>query len=238
MRRLGIVILLAATVAVFGWIMVASGLNDDNRTWVSAYKLITHLGLATALFAYLFWTWLKAYQPNPVVPNKRMYMIGWWIAGLLMVQILFGGLMAGMRAGLIHPHWPMFVQGSKLLDALSVFQSEGSGLINYEASLGVKAIVQVAHRLTAYVLSGFIIWYFVLCRSFNSREIVVGKLLLISLLVIQFILGILTIVYAIGRVPIGFGALHQCVALLLFISLLYLIYQFKQGYQQPQETDL
>ena len=37
LKRLSIVIALAALAGTFGWIMVASGLNEDNRTWVSAY---------------------------------------------------------------------------------------------------------------------------------------------------------------------------------------------------------
>ena len=64
LKRLGITVGLAAVVATFGWIMVASGLNTDNRTWVSAYKLVGHLSLATILFAYLTWTWFLARQPK------------------------------------------------------------------------------------------------------------------------------------------------------------------------------
>ena len=44
MKNLGIVVLLAALAASFGWIMVNSGLKD--RPWVNAYKLAVHLGIA------------------------------------------------------------------------------------------------------------------------------------------------------------------------------------------------
>ena len=43
MQRLGITVLLAAIVASFGWIMVASGLID--RPWVIAYKLTSRLSI-------------------------------------------------------------------------------------------------------------------------------------------------------------------------------------------------
>ena len=56
-KRLGVVIALAALEALMGWIMVKSGLNEDTRTWVSAYKLVAHLSIATILLGYLFWTW-------------------------------------------------------------------------------------------------------------------------------------------------------------------------------------
>ena len=38
-KRLALVILLAAAQATMGWIMVKR-INDDTRTWVSAYKLV------------------------------------------------------------------------------------------------------------------------------------------------------------------------------------------------------
>ena len=50
-KRLVIVFLLAALVASFGWIMVASGLI--HRPWVNAYKLTMHLSLAL-VFIQLF----------------------------------------------------------------------------------------------------------------------------------------------------------------------------------------
>ena len=224
--RLGIVILLAAAVAVFGWIMVKSGLNSDKRTWVSAYKLITHLGLAAALFCYLFWTWLKSSQIALDEGNKKLHKIGWGVAGLLMIQILFGGLMAGMRAGLIHAYWPFFVNGDRLLLALSD-SSEVDSFIDYEASLRVKAIVQVLHRFTAYFLTAVVVWFAMKLKGSGNRKIRVGVGLLITLLITQFSLGILTIVNAVGSIPIGYGALHQCVSLLLFASLLYIIYHLK-----------
>ena len=52
-KRLGITVGIAAIVAVFGWIMVASGLV--NRPWVNAYKLTWHLSLALILYGYLFY---------------------------------------------------------------------------------------------------------------------------------------------------------------------------------------
>ncbi len=64
-KRLLIVILLASLSAIFGWLMVASGLNNDKRTWVNAYNLLTHLILATSLFSYLILTFYHhAFQKN------------------------------------------------------------------------------------------------------------------------------------------------------------------------------
>jgi len=89
LKRLGVVILLASAAATFGWIMVASGLNEDNRTWVSAYKLMTHLGIATVLFGYLFWTWLRTHQVNNFVAGEsKLKRFAWFTTVVLGIQIL------------------------------------------------------------------------------------------------------------------------------------------------------
>ena len=226
LKRLGITVGLAAIVATFGWIMVASGLNADNRTWVSAYKLVGHLSLATILFGYLIWTWFMARQPttkdNHLVNYRKL---GWGIAVVLMIQIIFGGLMAGMRAGLIHPYFPFFMEGERLLNAL---QGNTANIVDYEGSASIKAFVQILHRSTAYILSAMIIYFFLKIRKEKiSNQLRFGNTLLVSMLGVQFLLGILTIVNCFGRVPLVYGALHQAGALILLAFLLYVNFQFK-----------
>ena len=230
LRRLGIVILLASVAATFGWIMVASGLNEDNRTWVSAYKLMTHLGIATLLFGYLFWTWLRTYQVDGFVKNKPgLKRFAWMTTGILGIQILLGGLMAGMRAGLIHPYFPFFVEGERFLGALSNSGVGLDNLINYEQAVAPKAWVQVFHRSTAYLLTGLIILLVVRIGKIDliSEKLRKAKGLLITLLVTQFSLGILTVINCFGKVPVMYASLHQVVALLLLINMLYICYQFR-----------
>lgn len=235
LKRLGIVIGLAALAAVFGWIMVKSGLNNDKRTWVSAYKLVIHLGIAATLFGYLFWTWMLAAVPvdNLKAPVSLRKM-GNWLLGILLVQILFGGLMAGMRAGLIHPHFPMFVEGSRLWNALVAnFSTDVEQLIDYEPNLFAKAVVQVLHRLTAWVL--FFFGIFFSYKAINARLSVRfnrGVWLFTAVLVIQVLLGVFTVINSVGRIPVAWGALHQCTALLLLATLLYCLFLLrKQPYR-------
>lgn len=237
LQRLGIVILLAAAAATFGWIMVASGLNDDTRTWVSAYKLIIHLGIATSLFGYLLWTWLKAWQPIPSAPGYTgLRRFSWGITTLLFVQILFGGLMAGMRAGLIHPYFPFLVESERLFGLMSEVSTVGlSNFVDYEPSGFVKGLVQIIHRVTAYVLVGLIVWLFLLLRrQTDQRPLQIGGFLLIGMVLVQFGLGVLTIINSVGKIPVGYGVLHQAGALVLLAFLLYVNYQFKKGpYTSP-----
>ena len=235
LKRLGIVIALAALAAIFGWIMVKSGLNNDKRTWVSAYKLVIHLGIATTLFGYLLWTWmLSAVSVEKVKVSVSLRKMSYWLLGILLVQILFGGLMAGMRAGLIHPHFPIFVEGSRIWNALVAnFSTDVEQLIDYEPNLFAKAVVQVLHRLTAWVL--FFVGLYFSVKAIKARQsdrFNRGVLLFTAVLIIQLLLGIFTVINSIGRIPVALGALHQCTALLLLATLLYCVFLIQK--HKPQ----
>lgn len=231
LRHLAVVIGLAALAAVFGWIMVASGLNNDNRTWVSAYKLIIHLGIATTLFGYLFWTWLKADEPEPGDGRlSKLRNFGWLVAGGLFVQILFGGLMAGMRAGLIHPYFSVFIEGTRFWNALTASSSVGlEQIVDYEPYQSVKAFVQLLHRTTAWLLAALIFFfYFKLKRNDISRQLKRGGNMLVFMLIAQIALGLLTVINSIGRIPVALGVLHQAGALVLLAIVLFVNYQMKK----------
>ncbi len=223
-RRLGVVVSLAATAAVFGWVMVASGLNSDQRTWVSAYKLVIHLGIASVLFAYLYWTWLKAARgTQAAVPRQQgLWTPARWMTLCLVVQILFGGLMAGMRAGLVFPHFPLWLEWRLFLNLLGDAGLPGATeVVDYESSLEVKAVVQLLHRLTAWVLAAVMVLF---ARSAWRAQVddrmrkSIRRMLVI--LGVQVLLGILTVINSIGRIPVAWGAVHQAVALLLLAATL------------------
>src|SRR5690606_18764030 len=102
-RRLGVVILLAALAAVFGWIMVASGLQD--RPWVNAYKLTVHLSLGVSLFLFLFYTWLEERGYRRLVVHAGWRRTMGWLILLTIVQLVLGGTVSGMKAALAYPTW-------------------------------------------------------------------------------------------------------------------------------------
>jgi cytochrome c oxidase assembly protein subunit 15 len=54
----------------------------------------------------------------------------------------------------------------------------------------------------------------------------VGNVLLISMLVIQVLLGIFTLINCKGTIPVGLGVLHQAGALVLLTIALWVNYQF------------
>lgn len=225
LKRLGITVLLAALAASFGWIMVASGLIE--RPWVDAYKLTMHLAIACVTYGYLLWTLFLVWQPTPPAFPQSVWKK--WAIGLtilLGVQILLGGIMSGAKAALFYPTWPdmngQFVPD--ILQDASAWNVEN--LLNYDATLFLPALVQFLHRGTAYLLLIMGLYFaFRALRTSISRPFRIGLYLLISVLIIQVVLGILTLRYSIGEVPIGLGVLHQAGALVLLSVLLFLDYQ-------------
>jgi heme a synthase len=82
--------------------------------------------------------------------------------------------------------------------------------------------IQFVHRTTAFIVVALlcIIWF----KSEKlklSKQQHLGVTLLIYGVTVQFILGVLTLLY---QVPVIMGALHQTGAFFLFLSCLYLLF--------------
>jgi len=227
MWRLLLILFFAGSAGTMGWIMVASGLNEDNRTWVSAYKLMSHLIIAALTLASIYWTILFVETPEYRIKKSSKYS-QWNLALLvvLIIQILWGGLMAGMRAGLLHPHWPVFVQDDSFWAALSV----NSGLsaadwIDYEPSAYVKAVVQLGHRMFAYFVAGLGVWLALRQMNyFRQSSVSATAKWLIGIVIVQFTLGVITVMGSIGSIPVFWGVVHQFVAFILLLVVLRMCY--------------
>lgn len=228
-KRLGVVVLLAALAASFGWIMVASGLIE--RPWVNAYKLTVHLSIALCVFSYLLWTTFKVWRPNvcgfpqqKLKSSLRVFMV------VLVIQLLLGGIMSGAKAALFYPEWPDMA-GSFVPDVLLKTNSwTVENFVNYDKGPFLSALVQFCHRMTAYALVFIGLWIFWTRRKqFVSKAFATGSVLLISMLGIQVLLGIATLVSSLGEVPVGLGVAHQTGAIFLLGITLFLAYQLWPG---------
>jgi len=82
-----------------GWWMVSSGIVNDVR--VSHFRLAAHLLVALTTLAGLVWTALDLLALKQGEPRARLTGLG--IAALAMVglQLFFGALLAGLRAGVV-----------------------------------------------------------------------------------------------------------------------------------------
>src|SRR5436309_11916360 len=99
-RRLWLIFALGALQGGVGWWMVASGLTQ--RVEVSQLRLASHLVLALLIYAAIVWTLraLRARPPAAVPPRLKITSLV--LLALTFVQLYFGALVAGLRAGRVY----------------------------------------------------------------------------------------------------------------------------------------
>jgi cytochrome c oxidase assembly protein subunit 15 len=238
MRDLGIVVSLAALAAVFGWIMVQSGLNTEEFVWVNAYKLTIHLSIAIALLAVLFWTTLRVWQPTTEYGhNKRIRRFAWRITWVICLQLVLGGLMSGMKAGLVAPHFPHMAvaeDGSWIWIAEVLREKQQwswDNLLRYHTNSFAPALIQLLHRGTAYLLCVLIpVFFFVVNRLRGNALLKSSNYTLMAVLALQITLGILTVMNSLNHAIFpALGVLHQAGGMLLLMAMLFVNYQFGKG---------
>lgn len=193
-----------------GWIMVASGL-EPGMTAVAPVKLTLHLGLACLFFASLIAMIgkLGGYARETVPCAVRAG--AWSVLGLLFVQILLGGLVAGSKAGLIFNTWPL-MDGRLVPPAASLFAVSPW----WENFVDNVALVQFNHRLVAYMLLAAVIWHMVAVRRSLGKSPASKRAMgLMHALIVQAVIGILTLIYAgAGEIRLDLGLTHQFVAVI------------------------
>nr|WP_299384360.1 COX15/CtaA family protein [Allomuricauda sp.] len=200
-----------------GWYMVKSGLVD--RPDVSHYRLAAHLTTAFVTFAYSLWVALDLiYTERKQIAKSFRNLIRIGLV-LLLVQIIWGAFVAGLDAGFIHNHWPLMSDGKLIHETVYIEQQP---LVKnfYEGKSGV----QFVHRYLAYLVVGMVVavWY-------RSRKIELsaaqsnGIKSLMVLVGLQFLLGVLTLIYA---VPLWLGVLHQVGAFFLLAAMTFTLHRF------------
>ena len=214
--KLAGILLLGAMQGAMGWFMVKSGLVDEPR--VSHLRLTAHLGLAFLIFAAQFWVALDLLSPRKSrsqVP-PLLTRCSQWLAGLVLLMVLSGGLVAGLRAGLAYNTFPL-MHGHFIPPDMFVLDPW------YANFIGNMATVQFDHRLIAWMLAILIplLWWRVLRAAVPAPARLASHLLL-GMLAIQFTLGVATLLMA---VPVVLGVAHQAGALILFAAALALAHE-------------
>jgi heme a synthase len=203
-----------------GWYMVKSGLVDDPR--VSAYRLTAHLGLAFVLFAWMLWTAMGLWHARASGPwtaaRRRLQRAGVALVALVFAMILSGGLVAGLRAGLVYNTFP-------LMDGQFVPAAAFIARPLWRNFLYNPATVQFDHRLIGWSLAFLVPAFWLWSRRVPlpppaSRAVV----LLLAALALQIALGIATLVWI---VPVPLAAAHQAGAVLLFGVVLWVNHELR-----------
>jgi len=202
-----------------GWFMVASGLKDNPD--VSHFRLAIHLTFAFITFAYTLWVALDLIYPERNQPVVELRKIARIALAVLLIQIIYGGFVAGLNAGLVHNHWPLMSDGqffheSITLEQPTLFKSFTEG----------KSGVQFIHRTFAYVVVGMIILLFVKSRKFVLKTTQNnGIKILLAFVFVQFLLGVFTLLYA---VPIWLGLAHQIMAFFLLSATVFTLHRLSK----------
>jgi heme a synthase len=199
---------------LLGWYMVKSGLVDMPR--VSQYRLTAHLGVAVAIYAYMVWlTFELLFTPGNASATQRRPYARWApaLVALVYVMILSGGLVAGTRAGMAYPTWPLM--GDTFIPR-GLYATTPAWLALFEDI----TTIQFNHRMFAYVLFVVLNAYAVLVyRGTVTGRGKLGALLLVAALCLQVLLGISTLLL---HVPVWLATTHQGGAVLLLTATLFL----------------
>lgn len=200
-----------------GWFMVRSGLVDHPD--VSHFRLALHLTFAFITFAYTLWVALDLIYPNRDNFYPQLRTIARYSLFFLIVQIIYGGFVAGLNAGLIHNHWPLMSDGQLIHDSVFV---EKKGL--FMNLIEGKSGVQLVHRTLAYIVVGFIFALYLKSKKYQLSSLQQnGATALVVLVGIQFALGVFTLLYA---VPLWLGLAHQVMAFFLLTAMVFTLHRF------------
>ncbi|MBP0443442.1 COX15/CtaA family protein [Roseomonas sp. SSH11] len=218
--RLLLLLALGGLQGAVGWFMVASGFEAD-RTAVSPWRLVIHLGLALLLFGMLVWTALTLLRPHRDAPPEAAALrpLAHATAGLVVLAMLAGGFVAGIKAGLDYNTFPLM--DGRLVPA--GYGGQGSFL---HALVADVATVQFNHRLLA-TLSGVaaIALGWVALRRLPAGPARATAIVFLGVVMLQYALGVATLLNA---VPVWLGTLHQAVAVGVLAAALALLHALRR----------
>jgi cytochrome c oxidase assembly protein subunit 15 len=224
LARLAVVIGFASLAAIFGWIMVASGLV--NRPWVNAYKLTIHLSLGIGLLVSLFYAFIKE-NTFPVLSmsstERRWVKV---IFDLIIIQVVLGGMVSGMKSALLYPTWPKMNQQWIPETILNPAHWSGSNFLLYDQSGFMPALSQFLHRFNAILIFILMVVFAILFGK-KTKQINGISLSLLGIIVVQIVFGVLTLLGSIGSIPVFSGILHQGTGILLLLLTFYYLVQSK-----------
>ncbi|MEY4728841.1 MAG: hypothetical protein RLZZ390_1365 [Bacteroidota bacterium] len=216
-----ILFLLGLLQALLGWIMVASGLNEEDL-YVDHIRLAIHFIAALGLLCYTLWFALVLLVPNEErvvsLPLKKQTNL---LLVLLVVQLIFGAFMAGLKAANFATTWPLingeFIPSSLANDSVSTFTHD-------------PLAVHFVHRNLAYLLAIMIIvWYR------KAKQVEAGvyfgrwRSVPLVLVLVQVLLGIFTVLYANNSTALlWLGVAHQFTGMMLLLSFVMVAYLIKK----------
>lgn len=195
------------------------------KTDLEVGVLLLHLGTGFLYISFLVWmalTLLRTRHEQAGTADTASLKWAWIAAGLVYIQVLSGALMAGSQAGFFMNtfpkmlgHWipPIYSMWTATIDPMwrNIFEN--------------KVLIQFIHRWWAFIAAAGVVILHV-----KTLKVQVSKLARIFLrgsvviLLLQLLLGIGALMMS---VPIYMGVMHLGTGILLFVSLVVIIYELR-----------
>jgi cytochrome c oxidase assembly protein subunit 15 len=198
--RLLVLLALGSLQGLVGWWMVSSGLSHDVK--VSHFRLAAHLLLALVTLGGLVWTARDLRALARGEPPARLTRFGAWTLAALLIQLFYGALVAGLRAGYVANDWPL-MQGSLFPEGIDWSTGVAGALLND------PFLTHFIHRWWAWVVVGLLV---IMGRRLRRAQQRPASIAIHSAFGIQILLGIATVMTG---VALWLAVLHQLTGALL-----------------------
>lgn len=219
LKKCFVLLSMGALQGFFGWFMVKSGLVDDPD--VSHFRLSLHLTFAFITFAYTLWVALDLIYTEKTTTITSLKKWAGIALFFLLIQIIYGGFVAGLNAGLIHNHWPLMSDGQFFHESITL--EKDSWLLRLTEG---KGGVQFVHRILAYIVVGLIVFLFIKSKKYTLTNLQQNGLnALVIIVFLQFILGVFTLLYS---VPLWLGLAHQVMAFFLLTAMTFTLHRLSK----------
>ena len=201
-RHLSVIFALILFQGFIGWYMVKSGLVDNPH--VSHFRLAIHLVTACIIFIMNIFVWYNInYISKSSSKDSKKFL--YFLLILNFIQIIYGAFVAGLDGGLIYNSFPLM--DGKLIPQLGNIFTD-------------ITTIQFIHRYLAKIIFVMSLGY-ILC----SKKISKLFYIYFALLVLQLVLGIITLVNSVPIIP---AIVHQINAVVLLSILSLALYKPKQ----------
>lgn len=205
--RLLALLALGALQGAVGWWMVKSGIVHDVK--VSHFRLAAHLLVALTTLAGVVWTMLDLHALARGEPRAKLTGFAALALGMLLIQLFYGALLAGMRAGTVAGGgwldwnvWPL-MQGAFF--PAGIEWSLGAA----HAFFSDPYLVHFIHRWWAWAVVAVLV---VMGRKLRHSGARPASVAIHSAFGTQIVLGIATVM---SGVTIWIAVLHQLTGALL-----------------------
>ena len=218
-----VLFLLGGVQGAIGWIMVKSGLVPE-KYFVGHIELTTHFVAALVLLSYTLWfalSLLPAFEQKTNAPSHKKLLIA--IFSCVLIQLIYGGFMAGLKAASVAPTWPS-INGFFMPPAFVDRTPMLNNIINNPIA------IHFIHRGMAYLIALLSVYYFIKTTAVKSSAVFKKlNLIFVALIGIQIVLGITALLTS--TQPNAFvvvGVAHQFVAMLVVMCLTSLLYLYSK----------